>query len=336
MCCLMTKTVVVTLAVLMLPEGLLSMVDDNGPNGYVSLRHRAQAEYAERLFPDFKSTFYSEIPFWSAASKTVVLYGDVNIGKRDTIGSGGFSNITSNNYPLVYPNPVDSSGKVRISAEYASVEGITGVHVEIRGPNLGSAKASLTPPPIGSLSLSLESGSIHDGVWSGSYTFPNHLPDGNYIYSVVTKDTSGNTTNYGPFSGIVLDRYTKDNVVSPDTKIVYAIDGNGKHIPINGTTPSSDITFVFNGSDRTGVVLEFQCNIDDTIVPMGHENTLDRSLPTTTYAPCFLPNTIAPTMTGNHTYTNLGIGNHTFKVRLMNNEYNLDSSPAAFDWTVTP
>lgn len=338
MCCLVAKMVAITLFVLALPSGFLLMGNNSIHNGDVSLLHHAHEEDAERLIHDFRPIFYSAFPSSSAGGSTVAVQGDINNdAKGDNINSSGFSNTASNNYPSVYPNPVDSTGKVRISVEYVSIEGITDVRVEIRGPNLGSSNPSLTPPTIGSLSLSLVSGTIHNGVWNGSYTFPNYLPDGNYIYSVITTDTSDNTTRNGPFSGIILNRYTDDNGRDTETKIVSAIDGKGKHIPINGTTSSSNITFVFNGTDRTDVVLEFQCNIDDTIVPMGHESgAFDDSMPIVTYAPCFLPDKIAQEMTGNYTYTNLGVGNHTFKVRLMNNEYTLDRSPANFNWTVLP
>ena len=38
-------------------------------------------------------------------------------------------------------------------------------------------------------------------------------------------------------------------------------------------------------------------------------------------------------VTGNYTYTDLGIGNHSFMM-VADNEYNVDNSPAVFIWTI--
>jgi hypothetical protein len=333
MCCYL-KTIASNLFVLLLVSGLLSMSHGTSLNGFTVLPHLIHAEDAKPLIDDSRSLFYSPVPSWSAADNIVEVHSDVDNVKRNNISSSTVSNTSSNNYPSVYPNPVGSEEKVKISAEYANPEGITDVQVDIRGPNLGSAKLELAPPIIGSLSLSLVSGTVRSGIWNGSFTFQEHIPDGSYIYSVKATDTSGDITKDGPFSAIILNRYSDDNGQESETKIVSAIDGNGKHIPINGTTSSSNITFVFNGTDRTGVVLEFQCNMDDTIVQTGHEHAFDPSMPVTTYTPCFIPDNISRHVTGSYAYANLAPGNHTFKIRVVDNEYIMDNSPDIFSWTI--
>jgi hypothetical protein len=332
------KIMAMTLFVIPLITGLQPVPYDIRHNGFVPFQS-IRGEIEKYLNLELESFFYPATSLTPAAAAKLNTYSDVSDVSRDNTTYGSNSNIsriTTNNHPSVYPNPVGSAGKVRFSADYASSKEIAEVRVDIRGPNLGSSKSNLVPPIVGSLSLTLVSGSTHDGVWNGTFTFPGYLPDGSYIYSLMTTSVSGITIQEGPFSGIVLDRYGDNTVQDSDTKIISAIDGSGKQIPVNGTSFSSNMTFIFNGTDKTGVVLEIQCNIDDTIILTGHEHAFDINMPMTTYSSCLVPNNIASQVTGSYSYSNLAVGNHTFKIRVLDNEYHTENTPDIFNWTILP
>jgi hypothetical protein len=265
----------------------------------------------------------------------ILLLMDLIIGNASS-QSVYSNNTTSKNYPSVHPVPVGPASKVDISADYSDLDGIANIHIDIRGPNLGSADPKLAPPIIGSSSLSLATGTMRNGIWNGSFIFPSNLPDGNYVYSVIANDTAGNVSEDGPFSGIILDRHGNDNYGESQTSIISAKDGSGNIIPNNGTTTSSNITFAFSGADKTGVVIEFQCNIDDTSVQGGQEHMSDPSMPKYTYPSCYVPDKIAERVTGNYSMSNLASGKHTFKIRVVDNEYNVDKTPEVFNWTISP
>jgi hypothetical protein len=239
--------------------------------------------------------------------------------------------------PIASPNPIEASGMAEVSVNYTDEIGIAEVSVEIEGPSLGLSNQNLTLPSIGTLPLSLVSGTAQNGTWSGIFSFPNESSDGNYLYSLKSADSLGNTYMNGPYSGIILDRYPAGGQES-ETKIISAVDGVGQNISNGGTTHSTNMTFTFEGTDKTGVALFVQCNMDDTIVygEHGGEIGADINTPTTTYSTCFIADKIARQIIGNHEYVNLGVGNHTFKVRVIDNEYNIDSTPASFNWTILP
>ncbi len=235
--------------------------------------------------------------------------------------------------PFVSPNPVGPEGRVYVTVNNSENKaGIDFIRLDIQGPNIGSTNPRLTPTSIGSLPLHPASRTAQDGMWTTSFHFPNSLPDGNYLYSLTITDKMGNVTKEGPYSGIILDRHQPDPA---DTAIVTAVDGNGKTISKGGITRSPNITFTFQGTDKTGVIQLFQCNLDDVI--MGAENGHGEGESVlSTYSPCFTPTEIAARIAGNYAYTNLGAGNHTFKVRAVDNEYDFDASPSTFSWTILP
>jgi hypothetical protein len=248
-----------------------------------------------------------------------------------SINSDDFSILSP---PSISPNPVGSEGQVNILMNHSgSGMAVESIVVNIQGPNLGSTNPRLTPATIGSIAMHLESGSERDGLWSGNFSFPNYLPDGNYLYTLVITDSKSKVRTIGPFSGIILDRNEPD---FPETMIVSAIDGEGKAISNGGITNASNITFVFDGRDNTGVVQLFECNLDDLTIfsEHGHEEDPDQ-LPST-YSSCFSPMKISAMVVGEHTYINLGAGNHTFKVRAIDNEYDFDTTPANFSWNILP
>jgi uncharacterized protein (UPF0333 family) len=236
--------------------------------------------------------------------------------------------------PFISPNPVGPAGRVNITANY-SESGIDVVYigVDIHGPNIGSTNPRLAPTTIGSISMKLISGTSRDGSWSGSFSFPNYLPDGNYLYSLTIKDARGYLTTAGPFSGIILDRNHPD---SAETKIVSAVDGDGKTLPSGGITNSSNITILFEGTDKTGVIQSFECNLDDTIIFSEHGHDEDPDQASSPYSSCFDPLKVSAKSTGNESYDNLAVGNHTFKVRAIDNENDRDTSPSSFSWSILP
>jgi hypothetical protein len=240
-------------------------------------------------------------------------------------------------YPMILPNPVGKSGQVKLLSNLTDNTGIAKLTLDIRGPSLGMSNQNFTLPKIGSVSLSLVSGDPRNGTWMGKFTFPQDLPDGNYIYSLTYKDRLGNTKMSSPFSGIILDRYPPQYQDS-QARIISAIDGNKRYVADDGSTSSKNMTFTFEGKDKTGVVLFMQCNLDDIPVPSEHgeEHGGDITTPRTTYSTCFVANKTASHAVGNRSYIDLGVGNHTFKVRVIDNEYNIGAVPAVFNWTVLP
>ena len=241
------------------------------------------------------------------------------------------------NYPVISPNPVSKSGPIEILANLTDNIGIAKLTVDIRGPSLGTSNQNFTLPRVGSASLSLVSGDLRNGTWMGTFNFPQDLPDGNYIYSLTFKDRLGNTKMSSPFSGIILDRYPPQYQDS-QARIISAIDGDNRYVAHNGSTSSKNMTFTFEGRDMTGVVLFMQCNLDDIPVPSEHgeEHGGDITTPRTTYSTCFVADKPASHAVGNHSYVDLGVGNHTFKIRVIDNEYNIGTIPAVFNWTVLP
>jgi hypothetical protein len=254
--------------------------------------------------------------------------------KRNSERSINSDDFSISSHPTTSPNPVGSEGQVSISMNRSdSGIDVESILVVIQGPNLGSTNPRLTPATIGTTAMRLESGSERDGLWDGNFTFPNYLPDGNYLYTLVVTDSKDKVRTIGPFSGIILDRHEPD---FPETMIVSAIDGEGKSISNGGITSVSNITFTFDGIDDTGVIQLFECNLDDLTIfgEHGHEEDPDQ-LPSP-YSSCFFPMKISAKILGEHTYANLGAGNHTFKVRAIDNEYDFDTTPANFSWDFLP
>jgi hypothetical protein len=237
-------------------------------------------------------------------------------------------------YPSISPNPVGPAGRVSVSVNYSDSKiGIESIRVNIQGPSIGSTNPVLVPITIGYLSLSQLAGSKQNGMWSANYTFPKHLPDGNYLYSLTVTDEIGNETLVGPYSGIILDRNIPD---AAETTIVSALDGAGKSLSPGGVTYSSNITFIFEGTDKSGVIQSFQCNLDDNIIHSEHGHGEEESQDLSPYYSCSMPSRISASATGNHTFTNLGLGNHTFRVRALDNEYESDTTPSSFSWVILP
>jgi hypothetical protein len=259
------------------------------------------------------------------ANKTNNVSGEYNANDKK---------IVTFNHPFISPNPVGPAGKVNITANYSESRiGIDSIHVEIQGPNIGSTNPQLLPITIGSVPMLLLSGTANDGIWGTNFSFPLSLPDGNYLYFVTITDKMGHVSTAGPYSSIILDRKKSD---PSETTIVSALDGTGKSLSNGGVTSSPDITFTFQGTDKTGVIQYFQCNLDDIIMPSEHGHGDEETQIRSAYYPCFTPTKIAVGSTGNHTYANLGVGNHTFKVRALDNENDFDASPSSFSWTILP
>ena len=238
----------------------------------------------------------------------------------------------SSSLPIVTPNPVGSAGNIRLSANYTDYDsGVASVNWTIMGPSIGSSDPNLAPVIVGSSLLSLINGTTKEGTWAGTFTFPDNLPDGNYLYSLTATDGSNNKAYIGPISGIVLNR------VSPDvteTEIVSVVDDGGRSIANDSTGGSlyNNITFTFEGKDESGVIIGFQCNLDDSPVLTEHQHGEETDV-ISTFSPCFNLTSIAQQVVGSQNYSNLLSGNHTFKVRAVDNEYNVDPSPSIFRWT---
>lgn len=255
-------------------------------------------------------------------STTVIYAQDKNDTQSPAIRAGS-------SFPIVTPNPAGSAGHINLTANYTDYDsGVASVNWTIMGPNTGSSDPNLAPGIVGSSALSLINGTTKEGTWAGAFTFPDNLPDGNYLYSLTATDGSNNKASIGPFSGIILNRNSPDVT---ETKIVSVVDDSDQVIANDSTISSlsNNITFTFEGKDKSGVIIGFQCNLDDSPVLIEGEHTEVIS----TFSPCFNLTSIAQQVVGSQNYSNLLSGNHTFKVRAVDNEYNVDPSPSIFRWT---
>ena len=86
------------------------------------------------------------------------------------------------------PTIVGGSSQIQITKIVTDTGGVDTIIATIKGP-------SPSTTTIGSLPLSLISGTIQSGTWSGTFTFPSNdiAPDGIYTVEEQVTDTSGNT-----------------------------------------------------------------------------------------------------------------------------------------------
>jgi hypothetical protein len=239
-------------------------------------------------------------------------------------------------YPIITPNPVTSLEQADIIVNYTNYyQPVSSMQVDILGPNLGSTKPDLSPKLVSSQTLELISGSAQDGTWSGPLKFPRNMPDGDYLYSLTIGYVTGKLSRIGPFSSIMLDRNILD---IPQTEIVSAFDTDSRApIPNGGSTYATNITFRFQGSDRSGVIQSFQCNLDDIIIASGHaEHDEDSGINASAFSTCYTPSKIGQQAIGYVNYSNIAPGKHNFKVRAVDNEYNYNNTGSEFYWVVIP
>ncbi len=106
------------------------------------------------------------------------------------------------------PTIVGDSSQLTITKIASDAIGINTVTATIRGPPLST-------DIVGTVSLSLNSGTIQSGTWTGTFTFPSKdlIPDGVYAISEDVADTYGNTLSMTD-GMITLDR------TAPTTSIV--------------------------------------------------------------------------------------------------------------------
>jgi hypothetical protein len=251
--------------------------------------------------------------------------------------SGNVVNMGTYLHPLILPNPVRSSEQAVIIMNHTNYAlPVSSIQVDILGPNIGSTNPDLSPMLAGSQSMSLISGSPQNGTWRGNLEFLKNMPDGDYLYLLTINSTSGKTASMGPFSSIVLDRHLTD---IPQTKIISAFDtDSGIAISDGGSTNATNITFKFEGSDKSGVIHSLQCNLDDIIIASQHaEHDQDPAgNASSAFSTCYTPLVIGHQAIGYSSYSDIAPGTHHFEVRAVDNEYNHNNTGSEFAWTVLP
>jgi YVTN family beta-propeller protein len=102
-------------------------------------------------------------------------------------------------------------------------------------------------------------------------------------------------------------------VVQPPThtSITSVVDGNGNPVQNGGSTVSTSITFQVTATAGTNLIAGFQCSLDGS-----------------PFSTCVTTNP------GRVSYNNLADGQHTFIVRAVDVQGNIDPNPATFSWTV--
>jgi hypothetical protein len=101
------------------------------------------------------------------------------------------------------------------------------------------------------------------------------------------------------------------NNLSPDTIIMYAVDGNNYPLSNGVTTTSNKITIVFRGIGNLGIS-GYHCNLDSGQQDVCSNNRNNQGI----------------------AFDNLQQGTHTFVVRSVDIMGNVDSSPARFTWNI--
>ena len=274
------------------------------------------------------------LPIFTTQIDAQTLVAVNNTEAISTASDTAVDKVITASHPYISPNPVGLAGRVNIKANYSNNEiGIDSVRLDIQGPNIGSTDPQLAPTTISSSPMLLVFGTAENGIWSTNFTFPKYIPDGSYLYSLKITDKIGHVTMAGPYSSIILDRIKPD---PPETTIVSAVDDKGRTLNNGSITNSPNITFTFQGTDKSGVIQSFQCNLDDIVVRSEHGHGEEQDEAPSTYSSCFNPDKVGIEAMGNYTYVDLGVGNHTFKVRALDNEYDLDSSPSSFSWVILP
>jgi type II secretory pathway pseudopilin PulG len=274
------------------------------------------------------------LPFFTTQIDAQTLVAVNNTEAISTDSDTAADKVITASHPYISPNPVGPAGRVNIKANYTNNEiGIESVRLDIQGPNVGSTDPQLAPTTISSSPMLLIFGTAENGIWSTNFTFPKYIPDGSYLYSLKITDKIGHVTRAGPYSSIILDRIKPDPA---ETSIVSAVDDKGRTLNNGSITYSPNITFTFQGTDKSGVIQSFQCNLDDIVVHSEHGHGDEQDEAPSTYSSCFNLDKVGIEAMGNYTYVDLGAGNHTFKVRALDNEYDLDTSPSSFSWVILP
>lgn len=114
------------------------------------------------------------------------------------------------------------------------------------------------------------------------------------------------------FTGNVFVLSTSVLLQSPDTTITSAVDGNGKSVENNTSTTSNSIAFHVTHTKGSKPITGFECSFD------GRD-----------YSNCSAANN-STTIIAN----NLPAGKHTFMVRAVDSEGNVDPNSAIFVWTI--
>jgi YVTN family beta-propeller protein len=137
----------------------------------------------------------------------------------------------------------------------------------------------------------------------------NNLQPGQHIFKVRSVDSQNNVDlTSATFSWLVVQPPT-------NTTITSAKDGNGNSVSNGGSTTSASITFTVQATPGTNPITGFQCSLDgSSYLPCN--GTFSNNMETITY------NSLVPGP------------QHTFKVRTVDNQGNVDPTPASFSWTV--
>jgi hypothetical protein len=134
----------------------------------------------------------------------------------------------------------------------------------------------------------------------------NNLAVGQHTFETIAVDTQGNTD---PF--LATFSWTITMQPPTHTTITSATDGNGAAVQSGGSTVSTSITFQVTATPGTNPIAGFQCTLDGSSFSSCSTNN---------------PATIS--------YNNLAVGQHTFAVRAVDTQGNVDPTPASFTWTI--
>ena len=118
------------------------------------------------------------------------------------------------------------------------------------------------------------------------------------------------------YIGITHPEKLLDNAVDflcfkNSTTITSDTDGNGNPVQNGGSTVSISITFQVTSTAGTNPIAGFQCSLDNS-----------------PFTNC------ATTSPATISYNSLATGQHTFAVRAVDTQGNVDPTPATFSWTV--
>lgn len=184
-------------------------------------------------FVSYSASAGTTLPLGDGLKTVSVIYkdgaGNVSPSATDTIILDTIAPSISS--VVVTPTIVGASAELTISKTVTDSSGVSTVNAMIRGPSPSSTV-------VGTISLSLTSGTPQSGTWSGSFTFPSQstAPDGTYTIVDTVSDFAGNSATISDGT-ITLDR-TAPTITM--TAVTPSLVGAASQIVI--TTIVSDAT----------------------------------------------------------------------------------------------
>ena len=152
---------------------------------------------------------------------------------------------------------VGTAAQVTLSKNVSDADsGVSSVTASVQGP-------APLPTSVGTMTLTRQSGTTFDGIWSGTFTFPTDAADGTFTVFDLAVDGADNESTVTDGT-VTLDRTAPVVTVSASTKKLWP--PNGKMIPV---TVSGTITDAGTGMN-VGTAIYAVTDEYGTVRPSGN------------------------------------------------------------------